>query len=85
MRLIYLELIIAKKKWSILLLAFALLASLWLVYCISGWGRQMLIVTLVFENFGENMNKIFWGCLLLTDEEKWRFYWWVGWANNLNV
>ena len=24
------------------------------------WGEQMFIVTLVFENFGENINKIFW-------------------------
>ena len=35
----------------------------------------MFIVTLVFENFGENINKIFWGYLLLTSEEKSRFYW----------
>ena len=25
----------------------------------------MFIVTLVFENFRKNINKIFWGCLLL--------------------
>ena len=82
---ICLELIIAKKKWCILLFAFTLLASLWVVYCISRWGGQVFIVTLVFGNFEENINNIFWGCLLLTDEEKWRSYWGVGWANNLNV
>ena len=26
-------------------------------------------MTLVFENFGENITKKFWGCLLFTNEE----------------
>ena len=30
----------------------------------------MIIVTLVFESFEENINMIFWGSLLLTNEEK---------------
>ena len=29
----------------------------------------MFIMTLVFENFGENITKKFWGCLLFTNEE----------------
>ena len=49
----------------------------WVVYYIGRWGGQMIIVTLVFENFGENINKIFWECLLRTNEEKWQFYWCV--------
>ena len=49
----------------------------WVVYDISRWGGQMIIVTLVFENFGENINRIFWGCLLRANEEKRRFYWCV--------
>ena len=42
----------------------------------------MFIVTLVFEYFGENIIKVFWGCLFLTSEEEWQFYWWVGWSND---
>ena len=45
----------------------------------------MFIVTLVFEDFGENINKVFWGCLFLTNDEEWRFYWWVGWSNDPNI
>ena len=42
----------------------------------------MFIVTLVFENFEENINKTFQAFLLLANEEKWQFYWWVGWTND---
>ena len=52
-----------------------MLAFIWVVCCISRWGRQMIIVTLVFESFEENINMIFWGSLLLTNEEKWQFNW----------
>ena len=30
------------------------------MYCISRWHEQIFIITLVFENLGENINKIFW-------------------------
>ena len=30
------------------------------MYSVSKWGEQIFIVTLVFQNFGENVNKIFW-------------------------
>ena len=33
----------------------------------------MFIVTLVFEDFGENINVVFWGSFFLTNEEGWRF------------
>ena len=33
------------------------------LYCL--WGKQMFIVTLVFENFRENINKIFWDAYYL--------------------
>ena len=50
---------------------------LWVVYYISTWGGEIIIVTLVFDNFGEKITKIFWGCLLHTNEEKRLFYWCV--------
>ena len=50
---------------------------LWVVYYISTWGGQIIIVTLVFDNFEEKITKIFWGCLRHTNEEKRLFYWCV--------
>ena len=40
----------------------------------------MFVVALVFQDFGENINR-YWGCLVLTNEEEWLFCWWVGWSN----
>ena len=40
--------VIVDVKWVMLV---------WMLFCVSGWGGQMFDVALVFEDFGENINR----------------------------
>ena len=61
-----------KVKVVIVDVEWVMLAFIMVVYYISSWGVQTTVliagVTLIFQNFGENINNVFWGCLLLTNE-----------------
>ena len=61
-----------KVKVVIVDVEWVMLAFIMVVYYISSWGGQTTVlvagVTLMFQNFGENINNVFWGCLLLTNE-----------------
>ena len=61
-----------KVKTVIVDVEWVMLAFIMVVYYIRSWGGQTAVlvagVTLMFKNFEENINNLFWGRLLLTNE-----------------